>query len=146
MHHKMLITVLISLLSTITMAESISITVKPENGLSGTTSLTIHDDGNVTVLVYESAVKISENTVNIEAKEKDVLRMKTLSSVAGYFNQDSYDSLKTYTFTTSIAYTVDGVTKNISSKRLTKEAIELIKQLTKLVPGNSLHYVEEEIK
>jgi len=127
------------------MAESISITVKPEKGLSGTTSFTIHDDGNVTALVYESAVKISENTVNIIPKEKEALRLKVISSVSGYFNQTNYGSLNTYTFTTSLAYTVDGVTKNISSKRLTKEAIQLIKQLTKIVPGNSLQYVKDEI-
>lgn len=145
MHHKILIAGFISLLSTITLAESISITVKPEKSLAGTTSLTIHDDGNVTVLVYESAVKISENTINIEPKDKDALRLKVLSSIAGYFNQGSYGSLKTYTFTTSLAYTDDGVTKNISSKRLTKEAIQLIKLLIKVVPGDSLQYVKEEI-
>jgi len=145
MLYKILITVLISLLSTITMADSISITVKPEKGWSGTTSLTIHDDGNVTVLLYESAVKISENTINIEPNDQDSLRLQALSAIAGYLNQDSYDSLKTYTFTTSLAHTADGVTKNISSKRLNKEAIQIIKQLTELVPGNSLQYVKEEI-
>lgn len=145
MHHKILVAVLVCLLSTVTMAESISITLKPEKRLSGTTSLTIHDDGNVTLLVYETAVKISENIINIEPKDKDALRSKVISSIAEYFNQDSYGSLKTYTFTTSLAYTVDGVTKNVSSKRLTKEAIQLIKLLTKLVPGDSLQYVKEEI-
>lgn len=145
MHHKILTTFFISLLSTIVMAESISISVKPEKELSGTTSLTIHDDGNVTLLVYESAVKISENTVHIDSHEKDELRSKVLSSVAGYFNKESYASLKKYTFTTSLAYTVDGVTKNISSKRLTKVAIQLIKQLTKIIPGDSLQFVKEEI-
>jgi len=145
MPYKMLITVLISLLSTITMADSISITVKPAKGLSGTTSLTIHDDGNVTVLVYESAAKISENTINIEPKDQDSLRLQALSAIAGYLNQDSYGSLKTFTFTISLAHTADGVTKNISSKRLNKEAIQVIKQLTELVPGNGLQYVKEEI-
>ena len=145
MHHKFLITILISLLSTTATAESISVTIKPEKGLSGTTSLTIHDDGKVTVLIYESAVKISENTVNVEPKDKEALRLNVLSSIAGYLNQDSYDTLKIYTFTTSLAHTVDGVTKNISSKRLNKEAIQLIKQLTEIVPGNSLHHVKEEI-
>ena len=145
MHHKFLITILISLLSTTATAESISVTIKPEKGLSGTTSLTIHDDGKVTVLIYESAVKISENTVNVEPKDKEALRLNVLSSIAGYLNQDSYDTLKIYTFTTSLAHTVDGVTKNISSKRLNKEAIQLIKVLTEIVPGSSLQHVKEEI-
>ncbi len=145
MHHKFLITILISLLSTTATAESVSITIKPEKGLSGTTSLTIHEDGKVTVLVYESAVKINENNVNIEPKDKDALRLNVLSSIAGYLNQDSYDTLNIYTFTTSLAHTVDGFTKNISSKRLNKEAIQLIKQLKEIVPGNFLHHVKEEI-
>ena len=145
MHRKFLIIILIGLVSTTATAESISITIKPEKGLSGTTSLTIHDVGKVTVLVYETAVKISENTVDIETKEKDALRLNVLSSIAGYLNQDSYEALKMHTFTTSLAHTVDGVTKNISSKRLNKEAIQLIKQITEIVPGNSLYYVKEEI-
>ncbi|MGY8813897.1 MAG: hypothetical protein ACKVHQ_04165 [Gammaproteobacteria bacterium] len=92
MHHKFLITILISLFSTTATAESISITIKPENGLSGTTSLNIHDDGNVTVLVYESAVNINENIVNIEPNDKEALRLKVLNSIAEYLNQDSYDA------------------------------------------------------
>ena len=145
MRHKYLIFFLLCLFSTTASAESISITIKPEKGLSGTTSLSIHDDGKVTVLVYESAVKISENIVNIAPEVKAALRLNVLSSIAGYLNQDSYDTLKIYTFTTSLAHTVDGVTKNISSKRLNKEAIQLIKQLTEIVPGSSLQHVKEEI-
>jgi len=127
------------------MADSTSITVKPEKGLSGTTSLTIHDDGTVTVLVYESAAKISEKTINIDPNDQDSLRLQVLSAIAGYLNQGSYDSLKTYTFTASFAHTADGVTKNISSKRLNTEAIQIIKLLTELVPANGLQYVKEEI-
>ncbi|PHS72193.1 MAG: hypothetical protein COB22_05705 [Cycloclasticus sp.] len=145
MCNKILMTIFISLLSTITMADSISITVKPAKGLSGTTSLTIHDDGNVTILTYESAIKISENTINIKPNDKNSLRLQTISAIAQYLNQDSYKSLKSYSFTVSLAHTADGVTKNISSKRLNKEAVKVIKQLTTIVPAGDLQYVKDEI-
>jgi len=145
MLNKALIAVLMSLLSMIALAESISVTVKPEKGFAGLTSLNIHEDGNVTVLVYESAVKINENTLDLEPERKKLLRLQSLSAIDDYLKQSSYDSLKIVTFTISIAHTTDGVTKNISSKRLNKEATELIKTLIELVPGNSLDYVKEEI-
>jgi hypothetical protein len=145
MLNKALIAVLISLLSMIAVAESISVTVKPEKGFAGLTSLNIHEDGNVTVLVYESAAKINENTLDLEPERKKLLRLQSLSTIDSYLKQSNYDSLNTVTFTTSIAHTTDGVTKNISSKRLNEEATELIMQLIELVPGNSLDYVREEI-
>jgi hypothetical protein len=126
------------------MADSISITVKPEKGLSGTTSLTIHDDGNVTILVYESAVKINENTIDISSNDSHLLRVKTINAISKYMNQDSYKYLKTYSFTTSLAYTIDSVTKNISSKRLNKETVDVIQLLTRLVPEDGLQYVKSE--
>ena len=145
MQNKFLFTVLFCLFSTLTIADSISITVKPEKGLSGTTSLTIHADGNVTLLSYESASKISENTINIEANDKQLLRLHTLNAMANYLGKNSFKSLKIYSFSVSLAHTIDGVTKNISSKRLNEEAVKTMRQLIKLVPVNSLQYVKNEI-
>ena len=145
MRNKFIIMFLFSLLSSIAVADSISITIKPDKGLSGTTSLTMHEDGNVTVLVYESAVKISESSINIEPDDKNYLRSQTISAIDEYLNQDSYDALKAYSFTISLAHTVDGVTKNISSKRLNKEAVKVIQKLTTLVPGKVLQYAKDEI-
>jgi len=142
---KILAVLFFSLFSTIIMADSISITVKPEKGLSGTTSLTIHDDGNVTILIYESAIKIIENTINISSSDSHLLHLKTRSAISQYLNQDSYKFLKAYSFTISLAHTVDGVTKNISSKRLNKEAVNVLKKLTTLVPEDALQYVKSEI-
>lgn len=145
MPYKFLIIILIYLIGATAAAESISVIIKPQTGLAGTTSLTIHDDGKVTVLVYESAVKINENTVNITHEEKEAMRLNIVSSIAEYLKQDSYDKLKQYTFTISLAHTVDGVTKSISGKRLNNETVKLIRQLINIIPGNSLHYVKEEI-
>jgi len=127
------------------MADSVSITVKPEKGLSGTTSLTIHGDGNITILIYESAVKISEITINISSNDSHLLHLKTINAISEYFNQDSYEYLKAYSFTTPLAHTVDGVTKNISSKRLNKETVDVLHKLATLVPEDVLQYVKSEI-
>lgn len=145
MRNKIITLLALFLLSSPSFADSISITVKPARGLSGTTSLTIHDDGMVTVLVYESAMKVSENSVDIHPAERDQLRLETIRAIDDYLNRDSYASLTAYSFTISLAHTIDGVTKNISSKRLNKQAVKVIQKLTTLVPDNALQYAKDEI-
>lgn len=145
MRNKIITFLVICLLSSLSIADSISITIKPATGLSGTTSLTMHEDGMVTVLVYESAMKVSENSVDIHPAERDQLRVDTIRAVDEYLNQTSYASLTAYSFTISLAHTIDGVTKNISSKRLNKQAVKVIRKLTTLVPDNALQYAKDEI-
>ena len=135
---RIILTILISLFSSIAMADSISVTLKPAKGLSGTTSLNIHDGGNVTILVYESATKISEDTVNIEQNKIDELRLLTLDALKSYIDQTNYDHVKEYSFTISLAHTDQGVTKSVSSKQINKEAIKVIKQIIMLIPGINL--------
>ncbi len=142
---KIILIIFISLINTIAMADSISVTLKPEKGLSGTTSFNIHDDGNATILVYESATKISESTINIEPNKKEELRLLTLIALRSYLNQNNYDHVKEYTFTMSLAHTVQGVTINVSSKRISKEAIKVIEQIIMLNPDVNLKYVAEQI-
>lgn len=142
---KIILTIFISLISTIAMADSISVTLNPEKGLSGTSSFNIHDDGNATILVYESATKISESTINIEPNKKEELRLLTLIALRSYLNQNNYDHVKEYTFTMSLAHTVQGVTINVSSKRISKEAIKVIEQIIMLNPDVNLKYVAEQI-
>ena len=126
-------------------ADSISVTLKPERGLSGTTSLNIHDDGSVTVLVYESPTKISENTVNIDSSQKEELRSLTLSALDSYLNDNKYEILKEYTFTLSVAHTVHGVTRSVSGKRMNNESIKVLRKIIQLNPGVDLTYVVEKI-
>jgi len=126
-------------------ADSMSVTLKPERGLSGTTSLNIHDDGSVTVLVYESPTKISEDAVNIESNQKEELRSLTLRALKSYLNENNYENLKEYTFTLSVAHTVHGVTRNVSSKRMNNEAIKVLNKIIQLNLGVNLKYVAEQI-
>ena len=47
-------------------------------------------------------------------------------------------------FALSLVQTIGGTTKNISSKRLNEEAMNVIKKFTMLVPGKALQYVKDE--
>lgn len=142
---RIILAIFIYFISMITVANSISVTLKPERGLSGTASLNIHDDGSVTVLVYESSTKISENAVNIDSNQKKELRSLTLSALNGYLNESSYENLKEYNFTLSVAHTVHGVTKNVSSKRMNNEAVKVLKKIITLIPDVNLKYVADQM-
>ena len=137
---KIILAIFIYFISTIVVADSMSVTLKPERGLLGTTSLNIHDDGSVTILIYESSTKISENVVNIESNQKEELRSLTLSALNSYLDESDFENLKEYTFTFSVAHTVHGVTKNISSKRINKEALKLLKKMIMIIPDVNLKF------
>jgi len=131
--------------SKVTFADSLSVTLKPSKGLSGTTSLNIHDDRKVTVLVYESPVKINETTVVIESKKVEELRFLILSTLNDYLDLESFNGIKEYPFTISLSYTNQGVTKNVSCKRINKKAMNVIKQIVIMNPDIDLNYVTKKI-
>jgi len=108
------------------LADSISITLKPTDRLSGTTSLNIHEDGSVTILVYESPSKISESSVDIDLDEKGEIHSFSLRALKTYLDQNSHSHIKETIFTISIAYTDKGVTKSISTKRINEEAMKVV--------------------
>ncbi len=70
--------------------KSISITIKPSAGIVGTISFNIHPNQSVTVLVYESASKITESPVSIDSKT--VAKVSQLSERI----LDEFVSLKDY--------------------------------------------------
>ena len=141
----MTLTIILMISNNVTFADSLSVTLKPAKGLSGTTSLNIHDDRKVTVLVYESPVKISENTVVIESEKVEELRILILAALNDFLNLESFSDIKEYPFTISLAYTNHGVSKNVSSKRINKKALNLIKQMVIINPDIDLNYVTEKI-
>ena len=127
------------------LAESMSITLKPTKGLSGTASLNIHEDGSVTILEYESPTKISESSVDIDSSEKDEIRSLILRTLQTYLDQNSHSHIKEYTFTISIAYTDEGVTKSISTKRINEEAMKVVKLLIGRVSNEEIKAIEKQI-
>ena len=136
---------ILAISSNVAFADSLVVTLKPAKGLSGTTSLNIHDDKKVTVLVYESPTKISENIVVIESKKVEELRILILASLNDYLKLESFNDIKEYPFTMSLAYTHNGVTKNVSSKRINEKALNLIRQIIIINPDIDLNYVAEKI-
>ena len=127
------------------MADSMSITLKPTKGLFGTASLNIHEDGSVTILEYESPTKISESTVNIDSSEKDEIRSLSLRALKTYLNQNNHSHIREYTFTFSIAYTDEGVTKSISTKRINEEAMKVVRLLIGHISNEEIKAIEKQI-
>lgn len=139
------LTLIFAFFTSSVLADSLSITLKPTKGLSGTTSLNIHEDGSITILEYESPTKISERTADFDSHKRDELRSLTLRVLKSYLNQENYSHVKEYTFTFSIAYTNDGVTKSISSKRINEDAMKLVKLLITHIPNEKIKAIEKQI-
>lgn len=145
MTFRIILTLCFILLCTAASADSLAVTLKPSKGLAGTTSFNIHDDGRVTVLVYESASKITENTLAIKTDARDELRSLALACLESYLVQDRYDHVKEHGFTMSVAHSVQGVTKSISSKRISDEAIKMIERIIQIAPDVDLKFVAAQI-
>lgn len=97
------------------------------------------------MLVYESAVKITENTLAMKPAERDEMRLLTLAGLKSYLVLEKYDQVKERPFTMSLSHTVQGVTKSISSKRITDEAIKMIARLIQVAPDVDLKSVSDQI-
>lgn len=113
--------------------KSISITIKPSAGLAGIVSFNIHPDKSVTLLVYESAVKISEQPVAVD--NKTVLQI--IQSSEQVFNEysrlDDYSRLPEYKQASAVAITQTRVTRSISTRRYSENMIALIRLITGFV-------------
>ena len=125
-------------------ADEISITVKPTRGIVGTTSITFHEEGNVTILIYESAAKITENTLQIGEEEKAQLRENADAVLIEYLNSDKLTDLSEYPLTFAIAKTNESLTKSISSRKFSKGAVEIIKKMREYAPNINLPGIDGE--
>lgn len=116
------------------LANELVVTFKPSSGLAGTTALNFHQDGKITLLIYESVTRITENAINM--KEDDIVTVKKLAerTLNEYLSREQFKELKTYQLTAGIAYKVDAVTKSISTRKLTGNMIKLIKQVNQYIP------------
>jgi len=109
--------------------ESISITVKPSTGLSGTTSFNIHQDGTLTVLRYESPTKISEKSVDLESKKIKEIGSLAHDVLKEVLSTDDFSTWPEQKATFSVAITREKVTKSISTRRFSKKVSKLINLL-----------------
>lgn len=134
MKKQVIASIILFLLSLSVFGEEISITLKPTKGLAGTSSVTFHDDGKVTFLVYETSTKITENLLVIDSKDIDELRSLTTKSLDEYLVLKQYSQLKKYKLLVGISVTQDSVTKSISSRKLTQNIILLIDKLSPYIP------------
>ncbi|MBV1905133.1 MAG: hypothetical protein KUG75_03580 [Pseudomonadales bacterium] len=115
--------------------ESISISIKPSTGLRGTLSFNIHPDNKVTLLIYESAIKISEAPVSIDAETFVHISQLSKQVFEEIIILKDFSHYPEYQQTASIAITHDHVTKSISTRRYSEQLISLIKEIKNYVPN-----------
>ncbi|MFT5131967.1 MAG: hypothetical protein ACI9SC_000430 [Gammaproteobacteria bacterium] len=143
MYKQRCLFLVLMLVSFNSLADGVSITVKPLIGIVGTTSLTFHEDEKVTMLVYESAAKITETLLEIGAEDSSYLKMLAVTTLNEYLNMSDFRNISEYAITFGISRTEDTVTKNISSRRLTKNALEIIDEFRKYTPRKDLLNIGE---
>ncbi len=142
---KILAVIVLLVGATTASAESLSVSLKPAKGLSGTASLNIHEDGSVTVLVYESPTKIEEHTIEVDEDQKEKLRSVVLAALNSYLVKDSFEEIELRDFSVSFLSTKQDVSKSVTSKRLNEAAIKAIKQIFLVVPKMKLSYLDGKI-
>ena len=123
---RLLIPILALLLSVNAASAELSVTLKPGKGLKGVHSMTFHDDGKVTLLVYPSATEIVDNRVGIEPFEAAQLQQLATTTIDEYLARQDFSALKRQSLLFGIALTQGDVTKSVSSRRLSVNAIALI--------------------
>ncbi len=138
MYEKLPHLVILILISYNSFCDELSITIKPSNGIVGTTSVTFHEDGKVTLLVYESTVQITEKLLDIGNEEARKLQNLAILTLDEYLNETDLKTRSEYTVTFGVSRTRDAITRSISSRRLTGNAIEIIDKIRKYTPNNDL--------
>lgn len=120
-------------------AEAYSITVKPASGIVGTVSLNLHEAGEASLLAYERAenapgTRIVENRLALTAVEIQALRALVDKSLAQYLCTSDAQAFPRYGQTLAINVTRNFVTQSVSTRRLSKTALELLAELNRHLP------------
>jgi len=126
--------IIVSLICSNLFADEISVTLKPSKGLTGISSMSFHEDGNVTLLVYESAAKMISNTLELDAAEAGALKGLARDTLGEYLQTDQYEQWPSLTPLLGIAHTRDEVTKSISSRRYSAAAMRLVEAINPHLP------------
>jgi len=127
--------IILSLICSNLFADEISVTLKPSKGLAGISSMTFHQEGSVTLLVYESAAKIVNNTLELNAAEADALKALARDTLGEYLQLDQYQQWPSLKPLLGIAHTRDEVTKSISSRRYSAAALRLVEAINPHLPS-----------
>ena len=138
MYRKLTFLFVASLINFNSFADAVSITVKPSKGIVGTTSVTFHEDGKVTMLVYESAVQIVEKSLEIGAEESAKFKNLAVATLDEYLGTNEFRNINEFAVTFGVSRTENAVTKSISSRRLTIRALEIVREVRKYAPTKDL--------
>lgn len=142
MYRKLTLLIVAILINFNSFADSVSITVKPSKGITGTTSVTFHEDGKVTMLVYESGAQIVEKSLGIGAEESAKFKTLAVATLDEYLGTNEFRNINEFAVTFGVSRTENTVTKSISSRRLTKRALEIVREVRKYAPNKDLFNID----
>ncbi|MBV1876026.1 MAG: hypothetical protein KUG79_00155 [Pseudomonadales bacterium] len=143
--NNLLVALVILACASIASADSITVSLKPSKGLSGTASLNLHEDGKVTLLMYKSPVNIEENLIEVTELQLAELRAVVLKALNSYLTKTDYKAIELHDFSVSFLHTKNQVSKNITSKRLTETAKLALRKIFAVVPEMKLGYLDGDI-
>ncbi|MCW8885642.1 MAG: hypothetical protein OQK12_10385 [Motiliproteus sp.] len=125
---------LLSLISFQTFAESMTVTVKPSKGFTGTAFFNFHESGSVSLMYYHSPIKAKESTLSMDPDVRKKTLEQAQTILSDYLSRESYLDLEESKLAIGISQTKEGVTKSISANRLTAPAKALVDSLLPLIP------------
>jgi|GEM_PF-1694764 len=115
-------------------AESWHIMLKPQRGIAGTSNLNFNQDGSVSLLVYQSATKLEEARVELSSEQVVIFRRQAELVMAQYQQPGQLQMSPLQPLATTIIFSGDGVSRQVSAKRYTAELKALITGLIEQVP------------
>ena len=131
---RITMSIILCFLCSAVVADEIFITLKPTKGLVGTMSVNFHGDGKVTLLVVESPTIRTESLLIINAAVINDLKKMAAMTLDEYMLRKEFSQVRTYKLLAGISITRESVTKNISSRKLTQNMIQLITKINNYLP------------
>jgi hypothetical protein len=130
--------ILLTGIGTIHAGQAVSIILKPQKGITGTTAFNLHDDGNMTLLVYESPTRITESPVAGPEGLSGQISSLAVRVFAEYAGMDDYTGLPDGDWTCAVSITHDGVTKSVSTRRFSAKLAELLNLVDGYMPQGAM--------
>lgn len=105
--------------------QSVSITIKPTAGLTGTVSFNLHEDGQTTLLKYTTPGSIEEYLIRLKPEMRSEIIDLAHVVLKEYMGAEQFAQWAENQTSFSVAVTADMVTKSVSTRRYSENASKL---------------------